>query len=197
MVLSPAVVATAFLLVLPVELPDKTLFATLVLSARLRPLPVLAGAAAAFAVQSVIAVAFGSVLALLPDRIVAIVVATLFGIGAVVLLREGFGKVDEKPGDRPRIREHVPWWRAALIAFGVLVAAEFGDASQLATAALTARTEAPLAVGLGAWLALVTVATIGVLVGKRLGERLPRRALLRVAGSVFAVLAVIAAMEAL
>lgn len=197
MVLSPVVLVTAFLLVLPVELPDKTLFATLVLAARFRPLPVLAGAAAAFAVQSVIAVAFGSVLGLLPDRVVALVVAMLFGIGAVILLREGFGKADEAADAGPTRHENIASWRAALIAFGVLVAAEFGDASQLATAALTARTGAPLAVGLGAWLALVTVATVGVLVGKRLGDRLPRRALLRIGGSMFAVFAVIAVIEAL
>lgn len=195
--LSPAVVATAFLLVLPVELPDKTLFATLVLSARFRPLPVLVGAAGAFAVQSVIAVAFGSLLGLLPDRILAVVVATLFGVAAVVLLREGFGKPDQAPESEPARREVTSWWRASLISFGVLVAAEFGDASQLATAALAARTGEPLSVALGAWLALVTVAAVGVLVGKRLGDRLPRRLMLRIAGSVFAVLAVIAAIEAL
>lgn len=195
--LSPAVVATTFLLVLPVELPDKTLFATLVLSARFRPLPVLVGAAGAFAVQSVIAVAFGSVLGLLPDRILAIVVATLFGVAAVILLREGFGKPDEAHEAGPARREVTSWWRAALISFGVLVAAEFGDASQLATAALAARTGEPLSVALGAWLALVTVAAVGVLVGKRLGDRLPRRLMLRIAGSVFAVLAVIASIEAL
>lgn len=195
--LSPAVVATAFLLVLPVELPDKTLFATLVLSARFRPLPVFAAAACAFAVQSVIAVVFGSVLGLLPDRILAIVVATLFGVAAVILLREGLGKQDEAHETGPARREVTSWWRAALISFGVLVAAEFGDASQLATAALTARTGEPLSVALGAWLALVTVAAVGVLVGQRLGDRLPRRLMLRIAGSVFAVLAVVAAIEAL
>jgi putative Ca2+/H+ antiporter (TMEM165/GDT1 family) len=194
MVLSPAVLATAFLLVLPVELPDKTLFATLVLAARFRPLPVLAGAGAAFAVHSVIAVAFGSVLGLLPSRAVAIVVALLFGIGAFFLLRESFGEAS--PTGPVRAEAGVPSWRAALVAFGVLVAAEFGDASQLATAALTARTGAPLAVGLGAWLALVTVASVGVLVGKRLGDRLPRRLLLRIGGCAFAVMATIAVIEA-
>jgi putative Ca2+/H+ antiporter (TMEM165/GDT1 family) len=195
-VLSPTVVVTAFLLVMPVELPDKTLFATLVLSTRFRPLPVFAGACVAFAAQCVIAVAFGSVLALLPDRALALVVALLFGIGAVILLREGFGELESADELSPQ-EANTTNWRAALITFGVLFAAEFGDASQLATAALTARTAAPLAVGLGAWLALVTVAGVGVLVGKRLGTRLPRRALLRIAGLVFAVIAAIAAIEAI
>src|SRR5829696_6418361 len=85
----------AFGLVFPVELPDKTLVATVLLAGRYRPLPVFVGVCGAFAVQCVIAVAFGSVLTLLPPRTVASVVAVLFGIGAVVLLREGFGRDDE------------------------------------------------------------------------------------------------------
>jgi putative Ca2+/H+ antiporter (TMEM165/GDT1 family) len=48
---------SAFGLVLAVELPDKTLVATLVLTTRFRGGPVFAGVCAAFAVQCVIAVA--------------------------------------------------------------------------------------------------------------------------------------------
>lgn len=197
-----AVLLITFGLVFSVELPDKTLIATLLLAARYRPLPVLGGVSAAFAVQCVIAVAFGGVLTLLPARIVAAVVAALFGIGAFVLLREGFGgpEPDELDAgvagvaDRPG--GELPPWRIALTAFGVLLLAEFGDASQLATAALTARYAAPLQVGLGAWLALVLVAAIAVLVGKKVGDRLPRKLLQRIGGVVFAALAVLAAGEA-
>ncbi|MGH3930820.1 MAG: TMEM165/GDT1 family protein, partial [Pseudonocardiaceae bacterium] len=49
----------AFAQVLPAELPDKTMVATLLLSARYRPGPVLLGVSVAFAAQCVIAVAFG------------------------------------------------------------------------------------------------------------------------------------------
>ena len=52
----------AFGVVLLVELPDKTLVASLVLSTRYRPRPVLVGVAAAFAVQCVIAAAAGGVI---------------------------------------------------------------------------------------------------------------------------------------
>jgi hypothetical protein len=65
---------TAFLLVFVVELPDKTMVATLILTTRYRGLPVFVGVSAAFAVQCVIAVAFGALLTLLPDRVVAAVV---------------------------------------------------------------------------------------------------------------------------
>ena len=63
-----SVIAAAFILILPVELPDKTLFATLVLATRFAPLPVFVGVGTAFAVQVAIAVTAGSLLSLLPRR---------------------------------------------------------------------------------------------------------------------------------
>jgi putative Ca2+/H+ antiporter (TMEM165/GDT1 family) len=56
----------AFGVVVLVELPDKTLVATLVLSTRYLPRPALAGVATAFAVQCAIAVTAGGMLHLLP-----------------------------------------------------------------------------------------------------------------------------------
>src|SRR4051812_9225784 len=84
---SLSVIAAAFILVLPVELPDKTLFATLVLATRFRPLPVFVGVGSAFAVQTLIAVVAGSLLTLLPEAVVSSVVAVLFLAGALILWR--------------------------------------------------------------------------------------------------------------
>jgi putative Ca2+/H+ antiporter (TMEM165/GDT1 family) len=78
----------------------------------------------------------------------------------------------------------------------VLFAAEWGDASQFAVAALTARFGAPLAVGLGAWLALVAVAGFAALIGNRLTHRLPTRWIQRVAGLAFLAFAPFAGYEA-
>ncbi|MGX7823647.1 TMEM165/GDT1 family protein [Actinokineospora sp. 24-640] len=186
---------SAFALVFVVELPDKTLVATLILTTRYRAWPVFAGVSAAFAVQVVIAAAFGGVLTLLPDRVVAAVVALLFGIGAVLLLREGFAKREEE------VAETAPngaasFTRAALTSFGVLFAAEWGDASQIATAGLTAKYAEPVWVALGAWLALVSVAGIAVLVGRKLADRLRPHLIQRGAGLVFAGFALFAAYQA-
>jgi putative Ca2+/H+ antiporter (TMEM165/GDT1 family) len=182
---------TAFAVVFLVELPDKTMVATLVLTTRYRAWPVFTGVVLAFAVQSVVAAAFGSAITLLPDRVVAGVVALLFGVGAFLLLREGFGR-DDDSADEAGVQSTVPFWRAALTSFGVLFAAEWGDASQLATAGITARYGAPLAVGLGAWLALVSVAGLAVLVGRKLAGRLPTHWIQRVAGVIFAGLSLVA-----
>jgi putative Ca2+/H+ antiporter (TMEM165/GDT1 family) len=188
-----AALAATFLVILPVELPDKTLMATLVLTTRYRPLPVLAGVSAAFFVQCAVAVAAGRLIDLLPHRLVAGIVAVLFGLGAYILLRRHHGAGDAD------IRTHAvkSRWRMALASFGVLFAAEWGDASQLATAALTARYDAPVAVFLGSFLALVGVAALAVVAGRQLTKRVPLPLIQRAAGVLFAVFAVIAAAETL
>src|SRR3712207_106527 len=82
-----SVIATAFILVLPVELPDKTLFASLVLATRYPHWPVFVGVGTAFGLQVAIAVTAGSLLSLLPQALVSGVVAVLFLVGAVLLWR--------------------------------------------------------------------------------------------------------------
>ena len=56
-----AITATVFPLILLGELPDKTMFASLVLASRGRPLAVWLGAAAAFTLHVMIAVTVGVV----------------------------------------------------------------------------------------------------------------------------------------
>jgi putative Ca2+/H+ antiporter (TMEM165/GDT1 family) len=188
-----SVIAAAFVLVLPVELPDKTLFATLVLATRFRPLPVFVGVGVAFAVQSLIAVTAGSLLSLLPDALVSGVVALLFLAGAVVLWRSArSGPEDEELGETP---EHPSFVKAAAISFGVLFAAEWGDLSQLATAGLAARTGDPVSVFLGSWAALLVVSALAVFLGRKLADRLPIPLIRRVAAGLFLVFAVVAAVE--
>lgn len=187
--MSPAMWAlvSAFGLVLAVELPDKTLVATLVLTTRFRAWPVFAGVCAAFAVQCLVAILFGSVLTLLPEPILSGFVAVMFGLGAVMLLRAGFAPAADGTEDGARSGPSVPSFiRSALTSFGVLFAAEWGDASQLATAGLAAKLGNPLAVGLGAFAALVAVAGLAVFVGHKLRSRIRPKLIQRGAGFAFA-----------
>ena len=191
MVLS--VIAAAFILVLPVELPDKTLFATLVLATRFAPLPVFVGVGTAFGLQVAIAVTAGSLLSLLPEALVTAVVAVLFLAGAVILWRSASsGPEDEDLAETP---EHPSFLKAAAISFGVLFAAEWGDLSQLATAGLAARYDAPVSVFIGAWAALLTVSGLAVFLGRRLADRLPIPLIRRVAAVLFLVFAALAGIE--
>lgn len=187
----------AFGVILLVELPDKTLVASLVLSTRYRPRPVLIGVAAAFAVQCVIASAAGGVITLLPRRVVEAIVAALFALGAALLIRESFG--DDENVELAEARESAPFGRVVATSFGVLFAAEWGDASQIATAGLVARHRGvahAIATGVGAWVALVTVAALAIVAGRVVVRRVPLRLVHRVAGAVFAVFAVLAGVAA-
>ena len=192
MVLS--VVLAAFVLILPVELPDKTLFATLVLATRFPPLPVFVGVGTAFGLQVVIAVTAGSLLSLLPEALVSGVVALLFVVGAVILWRSA-SSGPEDGGDAADTREGTSFFRAAAISFGVLFAAEWGDLSQLATAGLAARYDEPLSVFIGAWAALLVVSGLAVFLGRKLADRLPIALIRRVAAVLFLVFAVVAIVE--
>jgi putative Ca2+/H+ antiporter (TMEM165/GDT1 family) len=188
-----SVIAAAFILVLPVELPDKTLFATLVLATRFAPLPVFVGVGTAFGLQVAIAVTAGSLLSLLPQAVVTGVVAVLFLVGAIVLWRSATsGPEDEELDETP---EHPSFLKAAAISFGVLFAAEWGDLSQLATAGLAARYDAPVSVFIGAWAALLVVSALAVFLGKKLADRLPIALIRRVAAGLFLVFAVFAVVE--
>jgi putative Ca2+/H+ antiporter (TMEM165/GDT1 family) len=189
-----SVVLAAFVLILPVELPDKTLFATLVLATRFPPLPVFVGVGTAFGVQVAIAVTAGSLLSLLPGALVSAVVAVLFLTGAVLLWREA-RKGAEGEEAAAQARENTSFVRAAAISFGVLFAAEWGDLSQLATAGLAARYAEPLSVFVGAWAALLVISGLAAFLGRKLADRLPVALLHRVAAGLFLVFAVVAVVE--
>jgi len=189
-----SVVLAAFVLILPVELPDKTLFATLVLATRFPPLPVFIGVGAAFGLQVAIAVTAGSLLSLLPEALVTGVVALLFLIGAALLWREA-RKGDEGEEEAAQARENTSFVRAAAISFGVLFAAEWGDLSQLATAGLAARYGDPVSVFVGSWAALLVISGLAAFLGRKLADRLPFALLHRIAACLFLAFAVLAVVE--
>lgn len=203
-----AAAATAFVVIFPVELPDKTFVATLVLATRYRPLAVWVGVAGAFLVQCVVAVAAGGLIGLLPERVVLVIATILFGIGAFVLLR-GAAQADEQAGEeeaelRGRIGTggtstggtSTGGWRAAGASFAVLFAAEWGDLSQLFTAGLAARTGDPVSVFVGSWLALVSVAGLAVVLGRSLRRYVRLSTVRRIGGTLCTVLALVTAAAA-
>src|SRR5256885_9566723 len=78
---------TVFTVIFLLELPDKTALAALLLATRHRPLPVFIGAAAAFVIQSAVAVLAGSLLSLLPREPIRIGAGLLFLVMAALLVR--------------------------------------------------------------------------------------------------------------
>jgi putative Ca2+/H+ antiporter (TMEM165/GDT1 family) len=151
------------------ELPDKTMFASLVLSARGRPRLVWLGAAAAFVVHVVIAVSVGVALfQLLPHRVVEVVVSLMYVAGAVFAIREAIReRHSDGAGQVTAVQARSPG-QTALTAFVVVFLAEWGDLTQILTANLAAHYHSPLSVGVGAVLALWTVAFLAVVGGTAL-----------------------------
>jgi putative Ca2+/H+ antiporter (TMEM165/GDT1 family) len=148
------------------ELPDKTMFASLVMSTRGRPGIVWLGAAAAFAVHVVIATTIGVALFhLLPHRALEALVAVMFLAGAVLALREAVKERDEEELVEREVASHR---RIAVTAFVVIFIAEWGDLTQILTANLAAHYHDALSVGVGALLALWTVAALAVVSGQSL-----------------------------
>ena len=184
-----AAIITSFVIILPAELPDKTVIACLVLGSRYRPAYVFAGAAAAFAIQVALAVTAGGLLSLLPHQVTEIIVAVLFVVGAVILLRQkqaGSDEGDEYVEQRQLRRSFLP---VALTSFGVVFVAEFGDLTQIVTANLAAKYHDPLAVGIGATAGLWVAAGLAIVGGRSLLKVLPVKWLSRGAAAVLLTLA--------
>ncbi|MET9318713.1 TMEM165/GDT1 family protein [Streptomyces sp. NPDC003038] len=187
-----SVTAIAFGVVFLAELPDKTALAGLMLGTRYRASYVFAGVAAAFAVHVALAIAAGSVLTLLPHRLVQAVVGVLFLAGAAMLLlkKDDDGEEVKPPADQS-------FWKVSGAGFMLILVAEFGDLTQIMTANLAARYDNPVSVGIGAVLALWAVAAIGILGGRTLMKYVPLRLITKIAAAVMAALAVFSLYEAI
>jgi Ca2+/H+ antiporter, TMEM165/GDT1 family len=184
-----AVTGIVFAIIFPAELPDKTALASLMLGSRYDPRRVFLGVAGAFLVHVCLAVAVGSLLTLLPQRVVEGVVAALFLVGAAVLLRGargGGGTEESLPAAGT-----TGGWKVAATSFGVILVAEFGDLTQIVTANLAAHYHDPLAVGVGATLGLWAVGGLAILGGRKLQRILSLVWLTRLAAVAMIVLAVI------
>lgn len=184
---------TAFAAVFLAELPDKTMVATLLMTARTRrPLQVWMGVSVAFACHVVLAVAAGSLLAKLPDRAVAAMAGTLFAIGGIGLLRSG---ADEAVDEPTAPVEPLGAWRVMAMSGGAVLVAELGDLTQLATAGLAANADRPWMVGIGAFAGLSAVAALAAGVGQALARVVPLGVIRRVGGCVFLLLSGLAVVN--
>lgn len=184
-----SVTASTFALIALAEIGDKSQLVCMALAARHRGWPVFFGAALAFLVLNVLAVAFGTGIgALVPDRVLSAVVAVLFAVFGVMALlnqeEEDSEDVEERPG-------HGIFFTTLLLIF----VAEFGDKTQLAVAALASEFR-PVPVWLGATVGLIAVSAAGVWAGRTVLQRLPITWLHRFSGVLFLGFAAFAAWEA-
>lgn len=190
-----AVIAAVFPIIFIGELPDKTMFASLVMSTRGKPLAVWMGAAGAFVVHVVIATTIGVALFhVLPHRVLDGIVAVMFLVGAALALREAAKAHEEEVLVE---KEVASGRRVVTTAFLVIFLAEWGDLTQILTANLAAHYHSPLSVGVGAVAALWAVAALAVLGGQSLLRIINIRTVRIVTAVVLVGLAGYAAWEAL
>jgi putative Ca2+/H+ antiporter (TMEM165/GDT1 family) len=177
------IIVLVFSVIFVAELPDKSLLGTLILSTRFPSLLVWLGAALAFLIHVVIAVTVGRFLTLLPHKLLESIIAALFLLGAALIF---FGKHGLEGGvkhSQLSHQAHKPWVVFAT-AFSVVFIGEWGDITQIVTLNYAARYHDPVNVGIGALLALWSVAALAVVVGARALTLVPPKVLQRITGTV-------------
>jgi putative Ca2+/H+ antiporter (TMEM165/GDT1 family) len=181
------VIFSSFTLISLAEIGDKSQLVCIVLASRHRHWPVLLGAFLAFAILNLLAVIFGAgVAAWLPEKVIAGLVAALFGIFGIHALITLNHKCDtdevvKKPGHN-----------VFITTFLLILVAEFGDKTQIAVAGL-ASSYGPVYVWLGATMALLLISALGIWFGSTILKKLPIHWLHRLSGIVFLFFALIAA----
>jgi putative Ca2+/H+ antiporter (TMEM165/GDT1 family) len=143
-------------------------------------------------VHVVVAIAAGSLVALLPRRPLEGLLAVIFLVGAVWLLFEDDDDDEPNVGETPATP-----WSVVATSFGVTLLSEFADPTQLLIATLAARYDDPLAVGVASLLALWAVSALAVYGGNRLQRVVPVRWVTRATAAVLVVLGVLSAIDAI
>lgn len=180
--------ATSFALIFAAEMGDKSQLVCMALASKRRPVPVVLGALAAFALLNALAVGFGKAIAnWLPGYVIAGAVALLFIIFGIQALRteaeEPHEEFKEKSG-------HGIFFTTFLL----ITVAEFGDKTQLAVVALSS-TSSPVGVWLGSTIALGTTSALGVLAGRKLLQKIPLELLHKIGGIIFLMLSGVAVVK--
>jgi putative Ca2+/H+ antiporter (TMEM165/GDT1 family) len=182
--------AGIFALMFLLELPDKTMIATVVMSTRARPSSIVMGASAGFVVQMGIAVTVGGLLTLFPAHVKDVIVGLLFLGGGAYLLLVPEEKAVAKGESEAQSEHFASRPREVATAFSVIFLAEFGDLTQIQAANFSAKTHQPFEVFIAGSLAMICVSFLGAYGGQALQRIVPLQKIRFAGGLVFAVLGV-------
>jgi len=170
------------------------MIATLLLSTHFhRRLPVWCGVTLGYAVHVLLAVIFGTALSQLPTTPIHILVGLLFLIGGFMTWRAGSSADHDETA---RWSASMSNARVVWTAASVILVAEFGDLTQLATAGFAARFDDPIAVGFGSIAALSSVSGLAVLAGGWLQKKVPLHKIQRAAAVLFASIGIVTLVSA-
>jgi len=184
---------TSFLLILAAEIGDKSQLVCMALAVRYRAAPVALGAIAAFLLLNTLAVVFGAAIAnWIPELTITLIVSVMFLFFGIQSLREASEEEEELDDSDVAIKSqnHIFFSTMALITL-----AELGDKTQLAVVGLSTRYE-PIAVWLGASLALAATSLMAIWAGRTILQRISIVLLHRISGILFIALGLFAAYSA-
>jgi putative Ca2+/H+ antiporter (TMEM165/GDT1 family) len=156
---------------------DKSIYSVASLSMLFRPTVVFLGITMAFGAKALAAVLLAQLLVQAHSQWLDILSAAAFFFSAGFVW---FREPEPLPQAQPA---NACWGRAAAISFGALFLTEWGDAGQIALAALTMKSHSLMGSWLGGTLAMSTKGALAITLGLSLRNRLPTR-LLRTATSV-------------
>lgn len=180
------VALAAFWTVLIVELVgDKSLYSITSLSLRFPAATVLTGVTLAFALKMLAAVLLARLLVLLHFWTDVLSAVAFFLSGLFVWFQR-------PESTKATILGNSGWWRSVALSFAPVFLNEWGDPSQIALAALAAKSHLLLAPWLGGTLAMGTKGGLALLVGVKLRDHLPHRTLRAFATASFAILGILA-----
>lgn len=185
-----------FTMIFLAELGDKTQLITISLSSKHPRLPVFLGVFLGMSLVSVMGLLVGAALMefvpITHVKVISGAIFILFGVWTL-LGEEG----DEEGEDEHKEEGNKENRSVFTLSFIMISIAEFGDKTQLAVIALTAQYGAPLMVYLGAVSAFALIVGIGVVLGKKISERVSSEWIEIGAGIVFMVMGVLFILEAL
>jgi len=185
--------AQAFGLLLLMELGDKTQLAVLGLTARTgHTWPVFAGVSLGIAATTVLGVVAGAFIArFVPIAWVGYGAGALFvALGLLILWssrKDEGGEGDSRIPDGPATP-----LRTLAVSFTIGLLAEMGDKSQVTVVGLTAKSDAPVEVFVGAVAAMTLLTLAAALVGRQVVHVLPERLVARGAGVLLIVVGALA-----
>jgi len=158
-------ISSAFAIVAVAEFGDKTQIAVINLSAKHRPKSVFIGAILAFAIVVGISASIGGAIASY------ISASWIYLVGGISFLIFGVYTLFSRKATTVKIKEHS---RTVTTSFLLIAIVEFGDKTQLAVIALSAK-YAPIQVFLGAILAFTMLTALGVAFGNIISRYISER----------------------
>lgn len=177
----------SFLLIFFAEMGDKTQILALAFAIKYSISHVLMGIFIGSSLSHILAVIIGVYLSTFMSGsligVISGIVFILFGLKAL-----GYEEDEDTEGERERIHPII----TVAVAFFI---GELGDKTQLATMALAAQSPYPYLIPIGSVLAMLATGFIGIVVGKKIGGKIPELAIKVISSIVFILFGILKLYE--